>query len=131
LKDKTLWDEDIFPRRLDIDITKTLSGRPLSSIDLYLEEQRESSGPVLKPSHIFFPEYLEKGVKEGIELIQTDAEIKLLFSRDIFYDALKSGGLSSCEVRVLEEEGIINENKARAFVMREYAQRILDKTKVW
>jgi hypothetical protein len=138
LKSLTFQKESDFPTKIEIDLVEYAAElrRDYPSISylqhpyylaLYYEEQYLTKGEFTSLSPLDM-ERMQQGFDEAVKLVEAEANEILSKADRIINDILRQGGLNNCKIDKLREAGIVDTNKARVLIMRDYAVMILDKT---
>jgi hypothetical protein len=114
----TRTQENDFPTTLALDIGTD----PMAAYLAEMKAQYKRFGEPVPPLGL---DRLRKGFEEGAKLVEAHANEVLSQTDRIIDYALMQGGLDACKIQVMRDAGIIDPSKARALVMRQFADAML------
>jgi hypothetical protein len=126
LNDLTFFKENDFPDEPEIDVFAPLSSLPYHIGRFYAEQAAQTGSFALSQIDDVDAKALKAGFDAGgVAMPRVWEEIRR-HTEDGIFEVLNQSGLTSCQVRTLDAEGVLDLRKLKALVIRELSQALLD-----
>ncbi len=124
LEDLTWQKEDSFPDTVDINVSTPVSAEPYY-IGRFYQEQIDGFGYYVPG--VFAPDKLQEGFDSGVTIMAKVGPEILSAAATEATDLIRASDVDSCKISVLTRAGMLDMQKLKALIVREFAEALLEK----